>query len=206
MTASAPRRTDMRQDLPRRAERLLDRWFGPPGDPGREAARQIWFESTPEFDAALRTEFLADHEDAAAGRLASWEASAEGALALVLLLDQIPRNIFRGSLRAYANDALARAAADRALARGFDRAVPCAWRGFFYLPFEHSEDLADQERALALFAALLPTPESPDPLRHARRHHEIIARFGRFPHRNAVLGRASTPAELAFLAEPDSSF
>ena len=196
----------MRQDLPRRAERLLDRWFGPPGDPGREAERKIWFESVPEFDAALRTEFLADHEEAAAGRLSWWEASAEGALALVLLLDQIPRNIFRGSPRAYASDASARAAADRALARGFDCAVPRAWRGFFYLPFEHSEDLADQERALALFAALPPTPESPDPLRHARRHHEIIARFGRFPHRNAVLGRASTPAELAFLAEPDSSF
>jgi uncharacterized protein (DUF924 family) len=192
--------------LPERARALIDRWFGPPGDPEREKEREIWFESTPEFDAALRTEFRADHEDATAGRLAAWEASVEGALALVLLLDQIPRNIFRGSPRAYASDALARGAADRALARGFDGAVPRAWRGFFYLPFEHSEDLADQERALALFAAMPPTPECPDPLRHARRHHEIIARFGRFPHRNAVLGRASTPVELAFLAEPDSSF
>lgn len=196
----------MPQDLPRRAERLIDRWFGPPGDPEREAERKIWFESTPEFDAALRAEFLADHEAGVAGRLVSWEEQPGSALALVLLLDQIPRNIFRGSPSAYASDALARAAADRALARGFDRVVPPAWRGFFYLPFEHSEDLADQERAMALFACLPPMPEYPDPLRHARRHHEIIARFGRFPHRNAVLGRPSTPAELAFLAEPDSSF
>jgi uncharacterized protein (DUF924 family) len=192
--------------LPPRARTLIDRWFGPPDDPGREAAREIWFKSTPEFDAALRAEFFADHEAAVAGGFAAWEGSAESALALVILLDQIPRNIFRGDPRAYANDALARGAADRALARQFDRALPRAWRGFFYLPFEHSEDLADQERALALFGALPPTPEHPDPLRHARRHHEIIARFGRFPHRNAILGRASTPEELAFLAEPDSSF
>jgi uncharacterized protein (DUF924 family) len=189
-----------------RARPLLDRWFGPPGDPQREAARDIWFESSPDFDAALRAEFLLDHEDAAAGRLASWEAQPEGALALILLLDQVPRNIFRGGPRAYASDPLARAAAERALARGFDGAVPPVWRVFFYLPFEHSENLADQERGLALFAALPPRLDDPDSLRHARRHHEIIARFGRFPHRNAVLGRASTPAELAFLEEPDSSF
>jgi uncharacterized protein (DUF924 family) len=189
-----------------RARALIDRWFGPPDDPGRETAREIWFKSTLEFDAALRAEFFSDHEAAVAGVLQSWEGSAEGALALVLLLDQIPRNIFRGNPRAYASDPLARTAADRALAHGFDRAVPRAWRGFFYLPFEHSEALADQERALMLFAALPPTPEHPDSLRHARRHHEIIARFGRFPHRNAILGRASTAEELAFLAEPDSSF
>ena len=196
----------MPQALPHRAERLLDRWFGAPGDPEREAARKIWFESTPEFDAALREQFLADYEDAAAGRLGSWEASPESALALVILLDQIPRNIFRGSSRAYASDPLARATAARGLARGFDRAVPPAWRGFFYLPFEHSEDLADQERCLALHAALPPRPDDPDPLRYVRRHHEIILRFGRFPHRNAVLGRASTPEEIVFLSEPDSSF
>jgi uncharacterized protein (DUF924 family) len=192
--------------LPVRAQALLDRWFGPRGDPGREAERKIWFESTPEFDAALRAEFFADHEDAVARRLSSWEASAESALGLVILLDQIPRNVFRGSPRAYASDPLARAAAEAALARGFDRAVPPVWRVFFYLPFEHSENLADQERSLALFSSLPPRPENPDPLRYARRHREIIARFGRFPHRNAILGRASTPEELAFLAETDSSF
>ena len=196
----------MPRDLPPRAERLIERWFGPPGDPERETAREVWFKSTPEFDAALREEFLADHEDAVAGRLAGWEASAVGALALVILFDQIPRNIFRGTPRAFASDPLARAAADRALARGFDGEVPRAWRGFFYLPFEHSEDLSHQERCLSLFADLAPTAENPDPLRHARRHHEIVARFGRFPHRNAALGRASTAEELRFLEEPDSSF
>jgi uncharacterized protein (DUF924 family) len=190
--------------LPDRARALLGRWFGPPDDPGREKAREVWFKSTPEFDAALRAEFLADHEAACAGVLQSWEGSAEGALALVILLDQIPRNIFRGNPRAYTSDALARPAADRALGRGFDRAVPPVWRGFFYLPFEHSENLADQERGLALFSSLPVRSDDSDPLRHARRHHEIVARFGRFPHRNAILGRASTPEELAFLADPDS--
>src|ERR1700758_1463304 len=133
-------------DLPDRAKALLDAWFGPPADPARQTHREIWFKSTADFDAALRRDFLADYEAAAAGELASWEASPESALALVLLLDQIPRNIFRGTPRAYATDAAARAAADRALARDFDRLVPPVWRLFFYMPFHHSEDLADQRR------------------------------------------------------------
>jgi uncharacterized protein (DUF924 family) len=128
---------------PPRAQALLDFWFGPPGDPEREQHRQIWFKSTPEHDETLRRLFLADHERAAAGELAAWEDEPESALALVLLLDQIPRNIFRATSRAYDTDAMARAVVDRAIARGFDMRVPPAWRLFFYMPFHHSEDLAN---------------------------------------------------------------
>jgi uncharacterized protein (DUF924 family) len=188
--------------LPDRAKALLDFWFGPEGDPARDQHREIWFRATEEFDAALRREFLADYEAGAAGRLRLWEASAEGALALVLLLDQLPRNIFRETPRAYATDAAARAVADRALECGFDRRVPPAWRLFFYMPFHHSEDIADQRRSVALFDAL---PRHPDRRGSLRRYGcpyiEVIERFGRFPHRNKILDRKSTPAEIAFMAE-----
>jgi uncharacterized protein (DUF924 family) len=190
--------------LPDRATALLDFWFGPPDDPGREQHREIWFKSNEEFDAALRREFLADYEKAAADAVPSWESSPEGALAAVLLLDQVPRNIFRKSPRAYETDAAARAVADRALERGFDRMVPPAWRLFFYMPFHHSEELDDQRRSVALFSTL---PRNPDRRGSLRRYGhpyiEVIERFGRFPHRNEVLGRRSTPAEIAFLAERD---
>jgi uncharacterized protein (DUF924 family) len=188
--------------LPEGAKALLDTWFGPPDDPGREQQRKIWFTATPEFDAALREAFLADHEAAAAGSLHSWESQPAGALALVLLLDQIPRNIFRGTPRAYATDAAARAAADRALEKGFDHLVPLVWRLFFYMPFHHSEDIADQRRSVALFDALPRNPDRRGSLRrYGRPYIEVIERFGRFPHRNAILGRESTPDEIAFLEE-----
>jgi uncharacterized protein (DUF924 family) len=187
--------------LPDRAKALLDFWFGPEGDSNREQHREIWFKATEEFDAALRREFLADYEAGAAGALQSWETSAEGALALVLLLDQVPRNIFRGTPRAYVTDPAARAAADRALERGFDQRVPPAWRIFFYMPFHHSEDIADQRRSAALFNALPRNPDRRGSLRrYGRPYLEVIERFGRFPHRNEILGRESTPAEIAFLA------
>ena len=192
--------------LPDRAKALLDAWFGPPGDPERDRQREIWFKGTAEFDASLRHAFLADYEAAAAGRLGSWEALSEGALALVLLLDQISRNIFRGTPRAYATDAAARAAADRALEPGFDRLVPPVWRLFFYMPFHHSEDLPDQRRSVALFDTL---PRNPDRRRSLRRYGrpyiEVIERFGRFPHRNKILGRESTPDEIDILAERDKT-
>lgn len=191
---------------PPRACALIDFWFGPPGDPARRHHRQIWFRSTPEFDAAVRERFAADHEAAVAGRLADWEAAAESALALVMLLDQVPRNIFRSTPRAFASDALALAATNRALAHGFDRAVPAAWRVFFYLPFEHSEMLADQERGIALLKALPPVEGRAGDGHMSRRHLDIIARFGRFPHRNPILGRVSTAEELAFLDECDLRF
>jgi uncharacterized protein (DUF924 family) len=190
--------------LPERARALLDFWFGTPGDPLREQHRDIWFKSTPTHDDRLREMFLRDYERAAAGELSNWEATPESALALVLLFDQIPRNIFRATPRCYATDAMARAIADRAMARGFDMQVPPAWRLFFYMPLHHSENLADQQRAMALVASL---PDRGDPERGENRRYglpyvDVIARFGRFPHRNAILGRESTPEETAFLAQP----
>jgi uncharacterized protein (DUF924 family) len=197
---------DPAESLPDQARALLDAWFGPPDDPDRERQREIWFKSTAEFDASLRDAFLADYEAGAADELRSWEALPEGALALVLLLDQIPRNIFRGTPRAYAADAVARAAADRALEKDFDQMVPLVWRLFFYMPFHHSEDIADQRRSVALFDAL---PRNPDRRGSLRRYGhpyiEVIERFGRFPHRNKILGRESTPDEIAFLAERDKN-
>lgn len=190
--------------MPERARVLLDFWFGPPDDPERERHRDIWFKSTPEHDDTLRHLFLADHEQVASGALAAWEAAPDSSLALVLLLDQIPRNVFRATPRAYATDPAARAASDRALVRGFDAALPSAWRKFFYMPLHHSEDLADQRRAVALTASL---PEQRDPnaerggnRRYGMPYVEVIERFGRFPHRNAILGRPSTAEEIAFMA------
>lgn len=190
--------------LPPRAQALIEFWFGPPGDPERETHRDIWFKSTPDHDATLRRLFLVDQEQAACGALASWEDSCEGAMALLLLLDQIPRNIFRGTPRAYATDGAALAVADRAMAKGFDGLVPPAWRKFFYMPLHHSENADDQRRSIALLQAVPNDPARADNIRYAGRYLDIIERFGRFPHRNAVLGRASTPEELAFLEEPES--
>ena len=188
--------------LPDRATALIDFWFGPPDDPGRELHREIWFRATEEFDAALRREFLADYEAAAGEALRSWEASPEGALALVLLLDQVPRNIFRTTPRAYVTDAEACAAADRAVERGFDQLVPPAWRLFFSMPFHHSADLADQRRSVALFDALPRNRDSGGAMRrYGCPYIEVIERFGRFPHRNEILDRQSTPDEIAFMAE-----
>jgi uncharacterized protein (DUF924 family) len=145
--------------LPARAQAFLDFWFGAPDDPQRYHHRQIWFGGgSPDFDAAVRERVAADHEAAVAGAFADWEAEPLPALALVMLLDQVPRNIFRSTPRAFASDRLALAAANRAMDRGFDQAVPAAWRVFFYLPFEHSENLADQQRGLDLLLALPPAP------------------------------------------------
>jgi uncharacterized protein (DUF924 family) len=191
----------MTDDTPRRARVLLDRWFGPEGDPDRERPRPMWFGGPPEFDDELRQRFAEDYQAAAAGRLSSWEAEPLSCLALLLLLDQIPRNIFRGTWRAYATDAMARAVANRALDRGFDQSVPLVWRRFFYLPFHHSENLADQQRSVALFEALPPDPERGETRRHTGRYLDAIARFGRFPHRNGILGRVSTQEERAWLKE-----
>ncbi len=186
--------------MPERAQALIDFWFGAPGDPGRDEHRQIWFRSTPEHDSALRERFLADYRRAAAGELFDWEAAPESALALVLLLDQLPRNIFRDTPGAYATDPAARAVADRALGRGFDAVLPTNWRKFLYMPLHHSEDLADQRRSLELFEALPEYTGREGTRRYAARYIDVIERFGRFPHRNAFLGRQSTPEEIAFLA------
>jgi uncharacterized protein (DUF924 family) len=159
----------------------------------RNAGPDKWFEKDEAFDRAVRSKFLAVHEAAGRGELSVWEDGAEGALALVILLDQFPRNMFRGSPRAFATDPLARAVAARAIACGFDRATDETMRIFFYMPFMHSEALADQDRCVALFAGAGHSD-------YATSHRDIIAKFGRFPHRNRVLGRDSTPAEQEFLA------
>jgi len=161
----------------------------------REAGPEKWFKKDTAFDDEIRTRFLETYEAAVAGKLSGWEQTAEGALALTLVLDQFSRNMFRGDARTFAADPLARAVAGRALARGFDRPMALSDRQFFYLPFEHSETLADQERCCALFRS---TGDA-DLLKWAELHADIIRRFGRFPHRNAVLGRATTPEEQAFL-------
>jgi uncharacterized protein (DUF924 family) len=161
----------------------------------RAAGPDKWFKKDTAFDAEIVSRFSALWREAAAGTLAGWEAAPESALSLILVLDQFPRNMFRGKADAFTTDALARAAAGRAIVRGFDRQVPASERLFFYLPFEHSESLADQERAVALMATL----DNPDLTRWAELHAEVIRRFGRFPHRNSALGRASTREEQAFL-------
>jgi uncharacterized protein (DUF924 family) len=160
-----------------------------------EAGSERWFAKDDAFDADLRTHFEAAHHTAARGGFADWEETPDGALALLLLTDQIPRNIFRGSAHAFATDARARQVAERAIARAFDQRFEPSLRCFFYLPFEHSEDAADQARAVALFEAL----GDENYTKYACIHRDIIARFGRFPHRNAVMGRVTTPEEQAFL-------
>jgi uncharacterized protein (DUF924 family) len=160
----------------------------------REVGPDRWFEKDAALDAEIRQRFLGLYEAAAAGKLTPWEQSAEGALALLILLDQFSRNMFRGEARAFAADPLARAIASRAILNGFDGAIPDL-RTFFYLPFEHSEEIADQERGVALYKAV----GDADGLKWAEKHADIIRRFGRFPHRNAVLGRTPTPEEQAFL-------
>jgi len=162
----------------------------------RDAGPERWFRKDVAFDTLFRERFAAEHEAAARGDLAGWQDSAEGALALLILLDQYPRNSFRNTARMFATDAQAVAIADAAIARGFDRAVGDDMRRFFYLPFMHSEQLANQERSVALYRAL-----DGDGLRYAEIHRNAIARFGRFPHRNPVLGRAMTAEEQKYLDE-----
>ena len=162
---------------------------------GETAGPKAWFKKDENFDNEIRRRFLGIHEQAADGLLRSWEESAVGALALLILLDQFPRNMFRDSPRMFASDPLARAVAAGAIVRGFDAQVDKEMRGFFYLPFEHSENMDDQARSVAFYKAI----DDADGLKWAELHANIIRRFGRFPHRNAVLGRATTPEEQAFL-------
>src|SRR3954453_19006608 len=162
----------------------------------REAGYDKWFTRDDAFDATVRDNFLPTYEAAAAGKLSSWEANADGALALCIVLDQFPRNLFRGDARTYATDQAARAVANRALKRGYDQDVPDELRGFFFLPFMHSEDPVDQDRCVELYRAA-----NHADLSYAERHRDIIRRFGRFPHRNAILGRTMTPEERAYLDE-----
>jgi uncharacterized protein (DUF924 family) len=195
-------------------DELLRFWFGESADSATTAKAQaeLWWGRNPATDELLQERFGAPVSAAAAGVLDHWTGSPRGRLALILLLDQLPRAIHRGSPAAYATDAKALDTARRGLASGADRLLRPIERVFFYLPFEHSERLPDQEHSVELFRGLLAAvPEGQRGpfatfLDYAERHREVIARFGRFPHRNAILGRKSTAEELEFLAEPGSTF
>ncbi len=178
--------TTRTRDVPPEARAIVAFW--------RAAGPDLWFAKDRAFDMAFRDRFLTRHEACVAGHLTEWAASAEGAMALVLLVDQFPRNAFRGTSRMFATDDMARAIATDALWAGHDRVIDPALRMFFYLPFAHSEDIADQNRSVTLFRDL--PPPAPD---HAARHRDIIHHFGRFPHRNAILGRRTTPQEAEYL-------
>ena len=180
-----------------RAQEVLDFWFDPALDP--EARNRRWFAKDAAFDSEIRRRFLPLYEEAAGGGLASWTGSARECLALVILLDQFPRNLFRGEARAFATDGPARDAAHAMLPRLGE--LSPEERLFACLPFEHSELLSDQNLSCELFR-----PLGGELLRYAERHREIIERFGRFPHRNAALGRASTAEEIEFLKLPGSGF
>lgn len=175
---------------------VLDFWFAP-------ERKSRWFVKDPAFDAEVRTVLQPLHDLACSGALDHWQGDGPGCLALVLLLDQVPRNLFRDDARAFASDAQARAVTKLALDRGFDLDLGQVERLFLYLPLEHSEDLTDQEHCVALTETL---DEDPAWCDYAKMHRDIIARFGRFPHRNQALGRDTTSEESAFLTEPNSSF
>jgi uncharacterized protein (DUF924 family) len=174
---------------------ILDFWLLPLDDPGYGMPRELWWNGTPEFDAEITTKFAALLDKAAAGQLDHWANSADGALALILLCDQFSRNIHRKTAKAFATDAKARAIAHIALARSYPVAFTRDVRLFFYMPFQHSEELADQELCCALFKAL----GNEDNDKYAIDHRDIVARYGRFPHRNEVLDRTCTPEELEYL-------
>ncbi len=187
-------------------EEILDFWFGCEGEEGYGEFREAWFTKDPEFDREIRDRFETVYKEAASGELDSWKEEAQSCLALIIVLDQFPRNMFRGDARMYAADELALAAARYALERAYDRELARFQRVFMYLPFEHSEELDDQRLSVELFRGLATEMGSKDLLGYAVRHLEIVERFGRFPHRNEILGRRTTPEEAEFLKEPGSSF
>jgi uncharacterized protein (DUF924 family) len=195
-------------DLDPRAAEVLDFWFGRPGDPEYLRARDAWFKKDPAFDALIAQRFGTLIDAALRGELAAWATGApRSGLALIVVLDQFPRNTRRGTADMFAGDAQALAVARALVARGDDRRLAGVERQFVYLPFEHSEALADQLECLRLFGQL----EGDEPalkglLEWAQKHHDIVERFGRFPHRNAALGRPSTAEEIEFLKQPGSGF
>ena len=176
-----------------KAQEIVTFWFS-------DAVKPYWFKATPEFDAQLRDKYAALVRAARTGELDDWANTAEGALALIILLDQLPRNIHRGEPESFASDQAARSVARRALEAGFDAMVNAEQQSFFYLPYMHSEDLADQDQCVALYEAA----NVEENLKYARSHRDLIARFGRFPHRNSILGRESSAAELEYLASHDA--
>ncbi|PWK85905.1 DUF924 family protein [Fulvimonas soli] len=196
---------DAAETAPAPAREVLAFWFA-----GENASR--WFAADPAFDAAIRARFAATHAAAARGELDGWCATPEGWLALLIVLDQFSRNLYRGDARAFACDARAQALAVAGLARGDDGRLPRPWRAFAYLPLEHAEDPELQRQSVARFRALAEQAPSAERARYdgyldyALRHGAVVARYGRFPHRNAALGRADTPDERDYLAQPGAGF
>lgn len=185
---------------------VLDFWFGREVDPDYGQYRAVWFQPDETFLAQAREGFSETYERAASGELDNWQQTPEGALALVLLLDQFSNLIHRGEAGAFASDEEAREVTMRAIDQGFDQEFPELHRWFFYLPLEHSENLDDQRASVRLFGALTPNELNAIGLDYAERHLRVIERFGRFPNRNKALGRPSTPEEEEFLAGPDAPF
>jgi uncharacterized protein (DUF924 family) len=199
--------TAMSEDDDEDVRAVLDFWFGAPGSPEHGRVREGWFRKDDAFDAEIAARFGAVIERALGGALAAWSRQPESALAEIVVLDQFPRNVFRGTPKAFAGDPRALAAARALVASGEDRGLLAMQRQFVYLPFEHAEDLRMQDEALRLFGALAAEhPEHADLVQWAEKHRVIIERFGRFPHRNLVLGRVSTDEEIEFLKQPGSSF
>ena len=184
------------------AREILDFWFGEPPP----AERDYWFRKDSGFDSAIRDRFGATIAAACAGAFGEWCHDPHGALARVIVLDQFTRNVYRGTPDAFSGDERALATSEDAIDQGFDRRLGPYERWFLYMPFVHSEDRAMQDRAIALFTALAAETGLDSPLPWTKRHAEVIRRFGRFPHRNVILGRASTPEEVAFLTTPGSTF
>ncbi|AFY55204.1 hypothetical protein Riv7116_2699 [Rivularia sp. PCC 7116] len=189
-----------------RANEILDFWFASRDEPDYGKPRKVWFAKEPEFDEEIRRRFLRDYEKAAAGNLDEWKESPDTCLALILLLDQFPRNIFREDPQAFATDWEALSTAHQAIAQGFDRQLLNVQRWFVYLPFVHSENIEHQRQAVKLFQKLSGDRDSASAIENAIRHRSVIERFGRFPHRNSILGRPSNPEEKEFLKQPGARF
>jgi len=186
-------------------DKILTFWFGDVQDVSRLKPRKAWFTKDPEFDETVR-QFQPDYEQAAADHLDRWMDSPQGCLGLALLLDQFPRNLFRGQPRSFATDPKALSVAQHAIAQRFDQQLPTAQRQFLYFPLEHSENLEHQHQAVTLFHQFSDDADLRDTYDFALRHQAIVQQFGRFPHRNQILGRTSTPEEAKFLTQPGSSF
>ena len=189
-----------------KADAVLDFWFGREGEPGYGGFREEWFRKDPEFDRECRDSFEALYEEAAAGNLDGWREDARSCLALVIVLDQFSRNMFRGKPRSYATDKKAQETAEYAVDHALDRELPEFQRMFLYMPFMHSENVEDQRRSVELFERLAGEEGAPDVVSYAVAHRDIVERFGRFPHRNEILGRETTPEEAVFLTTEGSSF
>jgi uncharacterized protein (DUF924 family) len=192
--------------VPSSAGEILNFWFGREDEPGYGEFRNVWFQKDEDFDREVQTRFREDHERAANGDLDEWRDEARSALALVILLDQFPRNIFRGDAQTHATDAKAQEVSEHAIERALDRELPAFQRMFLYMPFMHSESIEAQRRSVELFQRLRDEPGGPDVVSYAIGHRDIVERFGRFPHRNDILGRQTTPEEAEFLTQPGSSF